>query len=171
MRSPFRVTLLAALVLAAFVLPSLVEVVTDWWWFDELGHQATYATVLGAQATLGGLAFVVSLAWLTAHLRIAARTLPGVGAKGAYFVRGSGHDKHAGYTEDSDAYKEVVDRLRQKFAHAATLVPKPAFTLQEGADVACGRKQQAGGDAGSPQPTSHGTPADGSVLLHIVEPR
>jgi uncharacterized membrane protein (UPF0182 family) len=76
MRSPFRVTLLAALVLAAFVLPSLVEVVTDWWWFDELGHQATYATVLGAQATLGGLAFVVSLAWLTAHLRIAARTLP-----------------------------------------------------------------------------------------------
>ena len=26
---------------------------------------------------------------------IAARTLPGVGGKGAYFVRGSGHDKHA----------------------------------------------------------------------------
>ena len=66
---------------------------------------------------------------------IAARTLPGVGAKGAYFVRGSGHDKHAAYTEDSDAYTELVDRLRRKFAHAATLVPKPAFTLQEGADV------------------------------------
>jgi 2-oxoglutarate ferredoxin oxidoreductase subunit alpha len=66
---------------------------------------------------------------------IAARTLPGVGAKGAYFVRGSGHDKHAAYTEDSDAYTELVDRLRRKFAHAATLMPKPAFTLQEGADV------------------------------------
>jgi 2-oxoglutarate ferredoxin oxidoreductase subunit alpha len=66
---------------------------------------------------------------------IAARTLPGVGGKGAYFVRGSGHDKHAGYTEDSDAYREVVDRLRRKFAHAATLVPRPAFTLQEGADI------------------------------------
>jgi 2-oxoglutarate ferredoxin oxidoreductase subunit alpha len=66
---------------------------------------------------------------------IAARTLPGVGGKGAYFVRGSGHDKHAAYTEDSDAYKEVVDRLRRKFTHAATIVPKPAFTLQEGADV------------------------------------
>ena len=66
---------------------------------------------------------------------IAARTLPGVGAKGAYFVRGSGHDKHAAYTEDSDAYTELVDRLRRKFAHAATLVPKPAFTLQDGADV------------------------------------
>jgi 2-oxoglutarate ferredoxin oxidoreductase subunit alpha len=57
------------------------------------------------------------------------------GGKGAYFVRGSGHDKHAGYTEDSDAYMEVVDRLRRKFAHAATIVPKPAFTLQDGADI------------------------------------
>ncbi|MFM7205794.1 MAG: hypothetical protein ACKO4T_03885 [Planctomycetaceae bacterium] len=70
---------------------------------------------------------------------IAARTLPGVGGKGAYFVRGSGHDKHAAYTEDSDAYTEVVDRLRRKFAHAATLVPKPAFTpaagSEEGSDI------------------------------------
>jgi 2-oxoglutarate ferredoxin oxidoreductase subunit alpha len=66
---------------------------------------------------------------------IAARTLPGVGGKGAYFVRGSGHDKHAAYTEDSDAYTELVDRLRRKFAHAATLVPKPAFTRREGAEI------------------------------------
>lgn len=66
---------------------------------------------------------------------IAARTLPGVGGKGAYFVRGSGHDKHAAYTEDSDAYIEVVDRLRRKFAHAATLVPRPAFTLRPGAEI------------------------------------
>jgi 2-oxoglutarate ferredoxin oxidoreductase subunit alpha len=64
---------------------------------------------------------------------IAARTLPGVGAKGAYFVRGSGHDKHAGYTEDAAAYQEVVDRLRRKFEHAAGAMPRPVFTLQEGA--------------------------------------
>jgi 2-oxoglutarate ferredoxin oxidoreductase subunit alpha len=66
---------------------------------------------------------------------IAARTLPGVGGKGAYFVRGSGHDKHAAYTEDSDAYQELVDRLKRKFEYAATVMPKPAFTLQEGADI------------------------------------
>ncbi len=66
---------------------------------------------------------------------IAARTLPGVGGKGAYFVRGSGHDKHALYTEDSDAYVELVDRLRRKFDHAATVMPGPVFTLQEGANV------------------------------------
>ncbi len=66
---------------------------------------------------------------------IAARTLPGVGAKGAYFVRGSGHDMHAGYTEEAAAYQEVVDRLARKFAHAAEAVPQPAFQVQPGADI------------------------------------
>ena len=66
---------------------------------------------------------------------IAARTLPGVGGKGAYFVRGSGHDKHAAYTEDSDAYQEVVDRLLRKFEHAASAMPKPAIYRRNGAEI------------------------------------
>ena len=36
--------------------------------------------------------------------------------RGGYFTRGSGHDKHAAYTEDSDEYHEVVDRLTRKLA-------------------------------------------------------
>lgn len=67
---------------------------------------------------------------------VAARTLPGVGGKGAYFVRGSGHDKHAAYTEDSDAYQEVVDRLKRKFEHAASAMPTPVIVRRAGADVA-----------------------------------
>jgi 2-oxoglutarate ferredoxin oxidoreductase subunit alpha len=66
---------------------------------------------------------------------VAARTLPGVGGKGAYFVRGSGHDKHAAYTEDSDAYQEVVDRLKRKFEHAAAAMPTPVFHRRVGAEV------------------------------------
>jgi 2-oxoglutarate ferredoxin oxidoreductase subunit alpha len=66
---------------------------------------------------------------------IAARTLPGVGGKGAYFVRGSGHDKHGQYTEDSDAYQELVDRLRRKFEGAADHVPAPVISHQPGAEV------------------------------------
>ncbi|MEP6781397.1 MAG: 2-oxoacid:acceptor oxidoreductase subunit alpha [Gemmatimonadaceae bacterium] len=66
---------------------------------------------------------------------IAARTLPGVHPNGAYFVRGSGHDKHGAYTEDSDAYQEVVDRLLIKFATAAKVVPTPEFHMQDGAEV------------------------------------
>jgi 2-oxoglutarate ferredoxin oxidoreductase subunit alpha len=56
------------------------------------------------------------------------RTLPGVSAKAAYFTRGSGHNKWGAYTEDSAEYQEVMDRLKRKFATAATLVPKAALS-------------------------------------------
>ncbi len=55
------------------------------------------------------------------------RTYPGVHPKGAYFVRGSGHNKYGKYTEDSDEYKEVVDRLCRKWETAAELIPAPAI--------------------------------------------
>ena len=56
---------------------------------------------------------------------IAARTLPGVHPKGAYFTRGSGHDQHGAYTEDADEYQEVVDRIARKIDGAAAAVPAP----------------------------------------------
>ena len=55
------------------------------------------------------------------------RSLPGVHPKGAYFTRGSGHTKHGAYTEDSDDYQEVVDRLLVKWETARTMVPKPVI--------------------------------------------
>jgi len=61
------------------------------------------------------------------------RTRPGDHPKGAYFARGSGHDKHARYTEDSDAYQEVVDRLRRKVENAARVLPAPEIVRREGA--------------------------------------
>ena len=51
------------------------------------------------------------------------RTLPGVSPKAAYFTRGSGHNQYGAYTEDSAEYQAVLDRLKAKFATAATLVP------------------------------------------------
>ncbi|MCW5723643.1 MAG: 2-oxoacid:acceptor oxidoreductase subunit alpha [Maricaulaceae bacterium] len=53
------------------------------------------------------------------------RTIPGEHPKGAYFTRGSGHTKFGGYTEDSNAYQEVLDRIARKWANAAAFVPKP----------------------------------------------
>ena len=52
------------------------------------------------------------------------RTLPGVHPKGAYFTRGSGHTKLGAYTENSEDYQEVVDRLLVKWETARTLVPE-----------------------------------------------
>jgi len=62
---------------------------------------------------------------------IAARTLPGENPKGAYFVRGSGHNKHGMYTESSEEYKDLVDRLLVKWDTARKLVPKPVLTEAE----------------------------------------
>jgi 2-oxoglutarate ferredoxin oxidoreductase subunit alpha len=56
---------------------------------------------------------------------IPQRTLPGVHPRGAYFVRGSGHNQYGGYTEDAVEYQQVVDRLAKKWQTAAKLVPEP----------------------------------------------
>ena len=66
---------------------------------------------------------------------VAARTLPGVHPRGAYFTRGSGHDKHGAYTEDAAGYTEVLDRLARKLAAAAEAVPAPEIRATAGADL------------------------------------
>ena len=66
---------------------------------------------------------------------VTARTLPGVDPRGAYFVRGSGHDKHGAYSEDPDAYQQVVDRLARKHAAAADHLPAPVVERRAGATV------------------------------------
>jgi len=59
---------------------------------------------------------------------ITYRTLPGTHpTKGAYFNRGSGHNKYGRYTEDSAEYKEVVDRLVLKWKSSADHVPQPVI--------------------------------------------
>ena len=57
------------------------------------------------------------------ELGVAARTLPGVHEKGAFFTRGSGHNKLGGYTEIPDEYQEVMDRLSRK--HSGRAAPRP----------------------------------------------
>ena len=66
---------------------------------------------------------------------IAARTLPGGDPRGAYFVRGSGHDRFAAYTEDSDAYRDVMDRIKLKIDSAAKAVPAPVIIRNPGAEI------------------------------------
>ncbi len=60
------------------------------------------------------------------------RTLPGTDhPQAAYFVRGSGHNEKALYTEKPDDYQNLMERLARKFETARTLVPKP-LVVQNG---------------------------------------
>jgi len=59
------------------------------------------------------------------------RTLPGVHPKGAYFTRGSGHTKLGAYTENSDDYQEVIDRLLVKWETARGMVPEAEISYSK----------------------------------------
>jgi 2-oxoglutarate ferredoxin oxidoreductase subunit alpha len=59
------------------------------------------------------------------------RTLPGKDSRGAYFVRGSGHNQYGGYTEDADEYQQVVDRLLVKWETAKRIVPSALLRKAE----------------------------------------
>jgi 2-oxoglutarate ferredoxin oxidoreductase subunit alpha len=63
------------------------------------------------------------------------RSLPGEHPKGAYFTRGSGHNKYAGYTEDAGEYQEVLDRLDRKVQRAAKSVPTPVIRTRAGSKM------------------------------------
>lgn len=63
------------------------------------------------------------------------RTLPGVHAKGSYFTRGSGHTKFGGYTEDSAAYQDVVDRLLVKWETARKILPLPEIQYSKSNNI------------------------------------
>ncbi len=55
------------------------------------------------------------------------RTYPGDTGKGAYFTRGSGHDRFGRYTESSELYQENLDRIAAKHHKAKETFPKPKW--------------------------------------------
>lgn len=69
------------------------------------------------------------------ELGVAARSLPGVHQKGAFFTRGSGHNKFGVYTEIPDEYQEVMDRLGRKHRAARNLVPHAIIERHDGQGI------------------------------------
>ena len=67
---------------------------------------------------------------------ITYRTLPGTDhPKAAYFLRGSGHDEKAFYSERPEDYVANLKRLALKYDTARGYMPKPVIEQTEGANV------------------------------------
>ncbi len=67
---------------------------------------------------------------------IGYRTLPGnENTLGAWFARGTGHNKNAFYSEKPDVWLENMDRLLRKFETARGLVPPPIINKQGDAKI------------------------------------
>jgi 2-oxoglutarate ferredoxin oxidoreductase subunit alpha len=64
------------------------------------------------------------------------RTLPGTHHElAAYFTRGTGHNEKAGYTEDNEVFKKLLDRLKLKMKTAAKIIPAPILKTQKSAKI------------------------------------
>ena len=66
---PLRIIVLVLAAAAFFVLPAGVDFLADWLWFGEVGYRQVYSTELSVRALAGAAAFLVTVAWLTFHVR------------------------------------------------------------------------------------------------------
>jgi len=64
------------------------------------------------------------------------RTVPGnKHPGGAYFLRGTGHNEDARYTEDAGIWARMMDRIKKKYKNAAKFIPAPIINKQDGASI------------------------------------
>jgi uncharacterized membrane protein (UPF0182 family) len=78
------------LVLAAavfFVLPATLDFFADWLWFGEVGYRQVYSTEITARAVAGAGAFLIAVAWLVLHARLALAAMSPVSST---FTTGDG---------------------------------------------------------------------------------
>jgi 2-oxoglutarate ferredoxin oxidoreductase subunit alpha len=64
------------------------------------------------------------------------RTIPGnKRPTSSYFLRGTGHNEDARYTEDPATWARMMDRLKKKYDNAAKFIPAPVIDRQAGANI------------------------------------
>jgi len=64
------------------------------------------------------------------------RTIPGnKHPASAYFLRGTGHDENARYTEDAATWARMMNRIKKKYRNAAKFVPAPVIDKKDGATI------------------------------------
>ena len=67
----------AAVMAVLFLLGLVIEVYTDYLWFDSLGYASVFATEIWTQVLLAAVALVVTAGWLAGHVVLATRLSPG----------------------------------------------------------------------------------------------
>ncbi len=65
--------LLVVLLLFLLVVPSAVELLTEWFWFGEVGYTGIFVRTLTTKASVGGLVFLVAFVALAFNFRLALR--------------------------------------------------------------------------------------------------
>ncbi len=66
---PLRIIVFILVAAAFFVVPAGVDFLADWLWFGEVGYRQVYSTEISVRALAGAATFLITVAWLTFHLR------------------------------------------------------------------------------------------------------
>ncbi len=70
---PARLVFLLVLLSAFMVVPSALDLLTEWLWFSEVDYTGIFMRTLGTRLTLGAVVFVLAFAGLALNLRLALR--------------------------------------------------------------------------------------------------
>ncbi len=92
------------------------------------------------------------------------RTVPGNRhPASSYFLRGTGHDEHARYTEEAPAWHAMMERLKKKYETARNYVPAPILHPMKDAQagiIAFGSSEAAVMEAQDQLASQHGLRTD-----------
>ena len=70
---PARLVFLLVLLSAFMVVPSALDLLTEWLWFSEVEYTGIFMRTLGTKLTLGAVVFLVAFAGLALNFRLALR--------------------------------------------------------------------------------------------------
>ena len=70
---PARLIFLLIVLILFMVVPSTVELLTEWLWFNEVDYSGLFVRTLTTKASVGGVVFLVVFAVLAASFRLALR--------------------------------------------------------------------------------------------------
>ena len=72
---PARLVVLLVVLLLFMLVPSAVELLTEWFWFGEVNYTGIFVRTLTAKAGVGGVVFLLAMAALAFNFRLALRRL------------------------------------------------------------------------------------------------
>ena len=70
---PARLVFLLVLLSAFMVVPSALDLLSEWLWFNEVEYTGIFMRTLGAKVTLGAVVFLLAFAGLALNFRLALR--------------------------------------------------------------------------------------------------
>ena len=70
---PARLIFLLLILLLFMLVPSAVDLLTEWFWFNEVDYSGIFVRTLTTRASVGGIVFLVAFAALAANFRLALR--------------------------------------------------------------------------------------------------